>query len=773
MQRYPILIGISGKRVLDEDVTTDRALEQALAARFRAVFAALDADLPDTPKVVLTGAAFGADLIAAQAALQAGGNWAVAAILPFARALFAEDFDPALDKKRGEAWRDRYLEHAGKFDSVLGPAATPNARMLVRELPLLAAAGQGVAAAERLSRMAAQYDKAYRRNHYEQVGQYIAEISTIMIAVMGRDEQAEMSEANGGTARIVAYRRAGRPDAPGAAVARRSSVLRGEWPDVIPPPAQHVWLMDPHREDRTGRYPVKVLAPLADRSVDEAYGGHPGRDAVQEHEAYVGPLRKLTNAWRALAGGAASAERSARRAEARRLRASLPVARGINRYNSTSRRPAGTAATAVVADISAVASIPNALNQERVQISSLQRAVNEHAKRSFRRLAYLFVAAVFVYEIFAKFFHDSPIVLGIYLLVLAFIGRLALIERFKLSQAVAEDYRAVAEILRVQRAWCSAGLDARADREHLQGVDQDLAPIRDCAKTIIAWIILRHGWTSGASVRDWAQVRGTSPQARELRGVKKSPDDWIGSQLWYFIKNGEDREAWAARVDAVSWCLFVTSGVLGAVLWTWLLPGNARSFFAHLAHVPLPGWAPTIGFDASFLLWTALAALTIRFRGANHDFRQGLQAIVLTGALGALAAIWLALAFINAEPLIIDLIDRLARVLGLGGEAPDHYYTVINAVISALVVLYAIAGAKRYLMERLNIEAEALEYRDARARFELAERRLAPGSDPASGTPADEEAAQRLVHELGRLALAENEAWLKSRRERPLTPIVG
>jgi hypothetical protein len=89
------------------------------------------------------------------------------------------------------------------------------------------------------------------------------------------------------------------------------------------------------------------------------------------------------------------------------------------------------------------------------------------------------------------------------------------------------------------------------------------------------------------------------------------------------------------------------------------------------------------------------------------------------------------------------------------------------------VVLYAIAGAMRYLMERLNIEAEALEYRDARARFELAERRLAPGSDPVSGAPADEEAAQRLVHELGRLALAENEAWLNSRRERPLTPIVG
>jgi hypothetical protein len=37
-------------------------------------------------------------------------------------------------------------------------------------------------------------------------------------------------------------------------------------------------------------------------------------------------------------------------------------------------------------------------------------------------------------------------------------------------------------------------------------------------------------------------------------------------------------------------------------------------------------------------------------------------------------------------------------------------------------LLYVAAGAKRYLTERLNIEAEALEYRDARRRFERADR---------------------------------------------------
>ena len=54
-----------------------------------------------------------------------------------------------------------------------------------------------------------------------------------------------------------------------------------------------------------------------------------------------------------------------------------------------------------------------------------------------------------------------------------------------------------------------------------------------------------------------------------------------------------------------------------------------------------------------------------------------------------------------------------------------------------------------------------------------AERELAAGADPQTGAPADQARARELVHELGCLALEENEAWLKSRRERPLTPVVG
>ena len=291
-QRFPILIGISGKRNFDKiDPGADRAVAQALAARFAALFAALDQDMPQTPKVLLTGAAFGCDLIAAEAALARGPHWAVAAILPFERVLFEEDFR---SQSSEPAWQARYAEHRAAFERVLGPAGKPNPRVLVRELPkLVSDTATGIPTAAELARDAAGHDTPLRRNHYEQVGQFIAEIATIMIVVMAADEQPDISEANGGTARVAAYRRAGLPDAAGAEVASASSVLRHEWSEVALPPAGHVWLMDPHQDERTGDYPVAVLPPLTDRGIDEVYGGYPGRDLPREYEDYVGPLRAL------------------------------------------------------------------------------------------------------------------------------------------------------------------------------------------------------------------------------------------------------------------------------------------------------------------------------------------------------------------------------------------------------------------------------------------------------------------------------------------------
>jgi hypothetical protein len=207
--------------------------------------------------------------------------------------------------------------------------------------------------------------------------------------------------------------------------------------------------------------------------------------------------------------------------------------------------------------------------------------------------------------------------------------------------------------------------------------------------------------------------------------------------------------------------------MLGLELLIWLMYPAISIMFAKASHVRVPYLSDMIDTDVSFVLWATLAAAVIVFRGVNRDFREGRWALVLTGLFGISTAVFIALAFANAGPVI-------AKATGVVDPLPfPYHHAITNAVTGGVVVLYAIAGALRYRMEKLNVEAEALDYRDALRRFERAERRLADGSNPASGAPADEDAGRRIVLELGHLALAENESWLKSRRERPLTPIVG
>jgi hypothetical protein len=135
----PMLVGISGKRLFDKtSVQADREIAGRVADRLRGLFGELDDQFPRTPKILLSGFAFGADLIAAETALQCSRkrNWLVAALLPFGRALFEEDFRPP--DGADAAWCDHYAEHARTFVRIL---ADP--QVIVRELPPLRIEDQG------------------------------------------------------------------------------------------------------------------------------------------------------------------------------------------------------------------------------------------------------------------------------------------------------------------------------------------------------------------------------------------------------------------------------------------------------------------------------------------------------------------------------------------------------------------------------------------------------------------------------------------------------
>jgi cell division protein FtsL len=759
--RFPLLIGISGKRKFDEkDATRDEMISRRVEAEIESVFSKFDDLFPHTPKILLTGVAFGADLIAAKLALCRGDHWAVGAILPFERSIFLEDFDPPAGQQQTADWETRFSEHKRTFEQLI---VETNSRLIIRELPKLET-GNGAATEAQLSRTRdpARYDKTLRRNHYEQVGQYIAEAATVMIAVMGSNETAEMNEANGGTARIVACRRAGRPDRAGTQVAQASSVLRNEWSDAVLPPAGFVWLIDPKIDaGEFARCATTVLPPILRQLPDEIYARCPGKYIEEGPYRHRGPLRRLWLALRpAIACIIPVLPTLEQRAEERRVSDSLILARGIERYHEAV--PVQADPVAVITEIKEE-DVASALEAARSTVSRRQREVNGYSRKAFWLLAGFFVLAILALEIFTKFLPHNAIAIALYVAALLAIATVAFAAYRKRLEPVSEDYRAVAEMLRVQRAWWQAELDERVDREHLQGVDRDLAKVRDAAKTIITWISLRRGLNHPRFAKgDWAAVRGTAKQARtDTAGAR----DWIGDQITYFTKNAQPRRERAHRAEAGSWTLFVASGFLSVMLCFWLIPNSSmQHWFENFADYPRAFSAPGCGCDFTPLVWLIPAGLALWFRIRNRDITGLVPIIAITSLLGMIIAFSTALALVSATPII----ERLISPIG------EHHAeeTARHAIIVGLVVITAIAGAWRYLVERHNVEAEALEYRDALGRFARVDRVLARDFNPLAGPP-DLTNAQKVVLDLGRLALSENEAWLKSRRERPLTPVVG
>src|SRR6266436_3409474 len=81
----PVILGITGKRDLKGE-------DAAVRAAFRRIFDLLDARVPNTPKIVLSALAEGADTVAAEEALRRGG-WQVVAPLPLSLDLYLQDFE--------------------------------------------------------------------------------------------------------------------------------------------------------------------------------------------------------------------------------------------------------------------------------------------------------------------------------------------------------------------------------------------------------------------------------------------------------------------------------------------------------------------------------------------------------------------------------------------------------------------------------------------------------------------------------------------------------
>jgi hypothetical protein len=496
--KVPIFVGITGKRDLKgQDAYVRGCLEAA--------FAMLDRELPHVPKVLLSGLAEGTDTIAAELAL-ARADWLVAAILPMARQVYLEDFpdEPPV------AVSDDSAASAAPSPRRTIEALLAHSRVKVRALAHLKneQTGQPYPTGQLTNHAGLAND--LRPAHYEQLGLWLAENATVLIAVMPADEKPDRL---GGTARVVDYRLTGRPDR----AARE--VFRGSAEICAPRPLDQgrlgpLWLIDA---------PTAAEGSVAPADLFTIWPADPRHDSAKDR------------------GGLAE-----------RMRASLTLARG---FDGLARRMAP-----VPGAFRWPANPPqpnDMLGILRHEITRIQRLRKTWLTASTYSLAVLFCAAVLLLDLHIEQGAAgswAAMALVLYFAAVFAAGTIHFLVDWRRWQRIAEDYRAVNEALRVQLAWWEAGLSGpeyRADRHYLGSVHGPILYSRHAVRGIVEWT--RLCCLPQEPSISWHQVHGPR-------------DSWVAAQISYFREHARRRQRAVDVVRVASWVLFLVALFLAFML---------------------------------------------------------------------------------------------------------------------------------------------------------------------------------------------------------------
>ena len=447
-------------------------------------------------------------------------------------------------------------------------------------------------------------------------------------------------------------------------------------------------------------------------------------------------------------------------------------------------------------------------------LAKLQTDAADMTRRAQRWAALMFLLALASYEIYIELVPEQWQPLLLYLALLVGIWAISTYVEHRRIQIIAEDYRGLREMMRVQVAWWSAGIDRMVDRVHLRTIDSDLRCIREQAATIAMWAILRCKDLPTCEINQPAP--GPEPAARAYR-------NWIDEQARYFARESRAQLGAKRLADATFEITFATALVgLGALL----VVGHwwADRFAQHLPALQAPMLAalPILSLVVvAGLLWT----VTGRWRGdvARAPRLSVLMLVPLAVSLALLGAAaarrgfswtplsdWVSSGVLSGGPvaffialgtLVCLRVPGRARAFrvrhlawwqkGIGvalltatlltgaiALAPDVQHVAENGshnpiepfralVLIGTVLLLGSSGMIRWYTERRNHLGQARHYDDMLRAFLRAQ-------DWLHTCPhRPDRVTQEGLVVLGELALDENEAWLKAHRERPTEAIAG
>jgi hypothetical protein len=592
----------------------------------------------------------------------------------------------------------------------------------------------------------------------------LAERSTVLIAVMPEDETPDRL---GGTAQVVAHRlngwRPGWPPPESREIAAHSGEIVAPAP-LATPVADDVWLVPIGGSGRKANdIDLRIL-----RRREEFAPAWPKPMPSPRRAAFLSRWRVDPNVL---------IRRGRRRLKA--TRTSCPLLRPLDAFNrraaSTKPRDAPDWDDTIEAHPGEPEHWSTLIAAERLRgtFSDIQGKRKEWVNDTATWLALIAGVSIFLLELYAELFetewerllgavpfgdylalavtallHTVPFIyVALIIWAIVLYGRAAR----RSWPAVAEDYRLVAEALRVQLNW-RMGLTARRDRVDNIILRYDRG----------AFQLLRRGL---ATVLDAIEFQHAAIPGAVSDRIPELVRQWIDNdarppgQIQYHERTASNRKRRYGRDEFFAWSLFGIS--LGAACW--LAVFTAVRLAVHW----LPDMAPVVGsfrgwFAQGWWPWlvpavAAVAGILLLVGLGKEDLRSPELAFKAPHILGSwLAGLLLGAAVVTLWAIFEGEPDGLRKMLFLGS-----------------VILLAAGGIIRYRTEKIAIEAEAQGSEMALPIY----RRATAALDEIERAALDPEEAlrrrERIILDLGEFALAETEAWLRSHRERPLHPALG